>query len=70
MYSFFSFSSFQIKATNKSHLFSLSPPKYYCKAATLISNTEVLSDAGIPARIWDFQGEKEEEKEMGKFLVA
>lgn len=26
--------------------------------------------AGIPCRIWDLQGEKEEEKEMGKFLMA
>lgn len=36
----------------------------------LISNAQVFSHVGIPARIWDFQGEKEEEKEMGKFLMA
>lgn len=69
MYSLlFQFSNQQ--ATNKSRIFSLSPLKYHCKAATLINNVQVLSDARIPARIWDFQEEKEEEKEMGKFLVV
>jgi len=65
----FSFPVFKPKQQT-SYLFSLSPLKYNCKAATLLSNTEVLSDTGICARIWDFQREKKEEKEMGKFLMA
>ena len=59
------FSSFQTEAANKSHLFSLHPPKHLCKAETLIIIARVLSDAEIAARIQHLQREKEEGE--GKF---
>lgn len=55
---------FHFSRQSKIHLFSLSPPTYYCKAATLTSNARVLSGTGIPV------GTSRRKKEMGKFPMS